>query len=328
MAEKVAARRKKKAARVPGIQGRLPDFLVIGAQKSGTTELCGHLGSHPSIYFSRPKELYFFCRDDVRILPYPFFERRDEWREFAWPERQRELLEGYARKFEPATPEQICGEGTPFYLPSIPAAERIRDALPKARFVVILRNPVDRAYSAYWHHVKMRRASETFENHLRYETGGTLELGHYEEQLRAWVDLVGRKRLHVVLFEEYVHDRLTVANGVFDFLGVDLLPAEPLESGRNRALVPRSFALQRFLNRLERAYPAYSATIEYESAPPRKTPELLVSKAIRGLGRLNLGPGRYPAMRDETREALDEHYRRRNRGLAELLERDLAVWGW
>ncbi len=55
-----------------------PDFLVIGAQKCGTTELCASIAAHPQVCFSRPKELYFFCRDDMDVLPYPFFERESE----------------------------------------------------------------------------------------------------------------------------------------------------------------------------------------------------------------------------------------------------------
>jgi hypothetical protein len=303
--------------------------LVIGAQKSGTTDLCDHLGAHPSVWLSKPKELFFFCRDDVDVLPYPFFERFEEWSAFDWERRRDALLARYAARFAGAPAEALCGEGTPFYLPSRLAAQRIHQSLPEVKLVAILRHPVDRAYSAYWHHVKMRAAAETFENHLRFEQGQTLSLGHYEEQLRAWIELVGRERLHVVLFEDYVRDRPRAMGGVFDFLGVERLAIDPSrDARRNAALVPRSPGLQRALNHATRLYPAYAATIEYESTAPRAWPELVVSKALRGLGRLNLKSGRYPPMHPSTREKLDAYYRRRNRGLAELLGRDLSAWGW
>jgi hypothetical protein len=318
------------------VASRLPDFLVIGAQKSGTTDLCDLLGAHPSVFISKPKELFFFCRDDVDVLPYPFFERFDEWARFDWARRRDELVEGYAAHFDGAPDGALCGEGTPFYLPSRLAAERVRETLPNVKLVAILRHPVDRAYSAYWHHVKMRRAAETFENHLRFERGGTLALGHYEAQLGMWAERFGRDRLHVVLFEEYVRDRVAVGEGVLAFLGVDRAVDRARDEAsrrerprkQNAALVPRSALLQRALNRATRLYAAHAETIEYESPAPRSLPELAVSKALRGLGRRNLESGRYPPMRASTRRKLDAYYRRRNAGLAELLGRDLAVWGW
>jgi hypothetical protein len=306
-----------------------PDFLVIGAQKSGTTDLCHQLARHPGVWFSKPKELYFFCRDDVEVLPYPFFENFEEWKAFDWHRRRTELLEAYARKFEGAAVGQLRGEGTPFYLPSRFAAARVREVLPDVRIVAILRHPADRAYSAYWHDVKMRRATETFENHLRFERSGALAFGHYEEQLRTWSELFGRDRLEVILFEDYRRDRSAAMSRIYGFLGLD--PAAIDTAGderRNEASVPRFPRVQRMLNQALRFYRSYWATIEYETTTPRAWPELAATKTIRGLGRLNLGARPYPPMNPTTRARLDDYYRRRNQGLAALLGRDLHVWGW
>lgn len=310
-----------------------PDFLVIGGQKCGSTELCARIASHPRVAFARPKELFFFCRDDVDVLPYPFFEHQAEWAEFDWNRRSDELLRRYEARF--AKQEgQICGEGTPQYLPSRRAAARIREAYPDIKLVVILRNPTERAYSAYWHHVKMRRSTQTFENHLQYETGGTLAFGRYREQIEDYLRLFSRDQLHVVLFEQYVRDRERVLAAVFDFLGIGPPPAElganPAGArDKNAARVPRSPGAQRVLNAWTRTYASFGATIEYELPRERDWREAALSKVVRAIGSLNLTGSVYPPMRGETRARLEAYYRRENEGLGDLIGLDVeASWGW
>ena len=309
---------------------RLPDFLVIGVQKSGTTDLCAYLSGHPNVFISDPKELFFFCRDDLDVLPHTFFERYEEWLAFDWEGDRERLLDRYARNFEAARADQHCGEGTTVYLPSRVAARRIEQTLPEARFVAILRNPVKRAHSAYFHHLKMRRSTETFANHLRYEQGSTLAFGHYEEQLREWFDRFGRERVHVVLFEEYVRDRRGVANGVLEFLGLPPMDADaPTRGNSNTAQVPGSPRLQRVLNQALRLYPARFTTIKYDLEVERPLWELALSSSLRGIGALNLRMrSRYGKMDPEMAPRLETYFRRRNAGLADLLGRDLSIWGW
>ena len=89
---------------------------------------------------------------------------------------------------------QLLGEGSTSYLPSYRAPQRILELNPEARIVAILRNPVDRAYSAYWHYLASGESCQCFEQHLRYESGLTLVMGEYHRHLQFWLRYFPRNR--------------------------------------------------------------------------------------------------------------------------------------
>jgi hypothetical protein len=121
--------------------GRLPDFLLIGAPKAGTTALHAALARHPELFLSRVKEpKYYLCGDS----PPPAYKGPGDAhsnREWIW---QRQA---YLDLFAEAGEDQRAGESTPFYLYNRDARRRIAADLPNARLVAVLRDPVDRAYS-------------------------------------------------------------------------------------------------------------------------------------------------------------------------------------
>src|SRR5688572_14326389 len=105
---------------------RLPDFLIVGAMRSGTTSLHKYLQAHPDVFVASGKEVHFFDRRYGRGL---------DW---------------YRSRFAGVTTERVVGEATPAYMYDENAIARIAHDLPDARLIVVLRNPVDRAYSHYW----------------------------------------------------------------------------------------------------------------------------------------------------------------------------------
>ena len=121
---------------------RLPDFLGIGTQKGGTTYLHGLLKQHPQVYLAYPKEVHFFSLH---------YDKGLNW---------------YSHQFDIATADQRCGEITPYYLFHPLAAERIATALPKVKLVVLLRDPVDRALSQYFHSKRLGLESLDLEEAL------------------------------------------------------------------------------------------------------------------------------------------------------------------
>lgn len=198
----------------------LPDFLVAGAMKAGTTTLWAMLNQHPEIYVTRPKELHFFDQH---------FNRGAQW---------------YAEQFSPTSAERVIGEATPIYMTDPIYHRRMRNVLPHARLLVTLREPAARAYSHYW---MMRDKGfeelETFEDGLAAETArwGNGEKtrgkwrfayqrrGYYAEQLRSLEQFYGRDRLHVIVFEEFIRSPQSTMRTVFDFLGVDPAIADSVE---------------------------------------------------------------------------------------------------
>jgi len=180
---------------------RLPDFLVIGAMKAGTTSLCWDLANHPGIFIPTVKEPHTLCIDDVTT------------------ERGKEK---YARLFSNVAPGQLCGEGSTGYtkLPVIKnIPERARKVLGKdLKVIYIIREPVARALS---HHYHLCRAgnSWTFEEALKEDQLVTT-CSKYGMQLAPWVDTFGLSNAHVIRFEDYVEDKDAVIGQLLNFLNV------------------------------------------------------------------------------------------------------------
>ncbi len=312
---------------------RMPDFLVIGAQKSATTDLCWNLAQQPGCFFASPKELNFFCCDDADVHPYPLFEAVEDWIGFDWDTERDLLLRRYSEAFSGASETEIAGEGTPVYLYSARALTRIRECLPTAKIVVILRDPVDRAWSAYWHHVRIGRATLPFPEHLLRETSNTLRFGRYLEALAPWYEAFGPEKILPLTFEGYVRDRRAHLERVCAHIGLKF-SAPPGQKPKNAGDVPLSLTAQLAANRLAVRLGATSRTIEHLAPPaPRHPSELVVSHLVRGFKRANQLAGKVrgrskPSMPRATREMLVAYYQRENAGLGRLtgldLERDWA----
>src|SRR6476659_5059311 len=125
--------------------GRLPDFLLVGAPKAGTSALHAALTTHPELFLSKVKEpKYYLCGDS----PPPAYQGPGDAhsnREWVWQRTRYQAL------FAEAPDDALCGESTPFYLYHRDARRRIAADLPQVRLVAVLRDPIDRAYSNWMH---------------------------------------------------------------------------------------------------------------------------------------------------------------------------------
>jgi hypothetical protein len=206
-------------------EGRLPDFLVIGAAKAGTTALHEYLRQHPEVAMSRRKEPNFFVVDGE---PPRFGGPGDRTilnRDLVW------RFADYQRQFASVRDEQAVGEVSPRYLSTPGTAERIHRRLPEARLVAVLRQPAERA----WSHFMMRRRDgfeprATLEEAIADEprrvvenwaSGRYLERGFYAAQLAPYLALFPRERLRIYLYDDLVADPGGLFRDLFDFLGVD-----------------------------------------------------------------------------------------------------------
>ncbi len=189
--------------------GALPDFVVIGAAKCGTTYFYHLLTKHPHVEPAAAKELRFF---DL------LYEEGTEWYRRCFPEPR--WKDG--RK-------TISGEGTPSYLfdPHVP--ERMAKVIPQARLIAMLRNPVDRAYSAYYHRVRngqdTRSFEETIEAPLKDPHHGQLSRGNYVDYLLHWSRFFSDEQMLVLKSEDFFERPQETLKPVLDFL--DLPDWEP-----------------------------------------------------------------------------------------------------
>jgi hypothetical protein len=204
---------------------RLPDFLIIGAPKSGTTSLYYYLQQHPQVWMPTVKEPHWFLFDGPE--PPPLGGPRDAIRE-------REMIRswsGYQALFAPCPPDRICGEASVRYLYSPQACAAIHERLPGVRLIVILRHPVDRAYSAYRRdRVHGAEGCATFAEAIadgpRREREGWLTgiyqaLGCYGRALRPWMETFDPGQIRIYLYDDLVADAAAVIRDLYRFIGVD-----------------------------------------------------------------------------------------------------------
>ena len=126
---------------------RMPNFIVIGASKAGTTSLYEYLKQHPQIYMSPMKELRFFAIEGEKV------DFCGPWDRIEIERYSIKTLEDYKNQFQGVTDEIAIGEASPWYLYSEKAPKSIKSYIPDAKLIAILRDPVDRAYSHFSMHV-------------------------------------------------------------------------------------------------------------------------------------------------------------------------------
>src|SRR6266511_2184385 len=208
----------------------LPDFLIIGAQKAGTTALYAYLRWHPEITGPSFKEVSYFDRH---------YAHGERWYRGHLPGRLRLWLTKRRRGSWP-----LVGEASPSYLFHPLAPERVAALMPRARLIAVLRNPVDRAFSHYQHEVALGREKLSFEEALDREDDrmrGEIERmledpsyfshawwnytyvarGRYAEQLERWFAAFPREQLLVLVSEELLDQTAETYARVLDFLRVD-----------------------------------------------------------------------------------------------------------
>jgi Sulfotransferase family len=203
----------------------MPDFLVIGAPKAGTTALHAALARHPGLYMSAIKEPKFFLSDG----PPPTKGGPGDaltYREHVWRRPDYEAL------FDPAPPGTLRGESTPLYLYDQAAMRRIRDTLPDARLIVIVRDPVERAHSN-WTHLwsaglepvgDFIAACAQEENRIAAGWASFwhyVGLGRYGEQLEYLFTLFPREQVLVLRYRLLVDEPQLSLDRICAFLGVE-----------------------------------------------------------------------------------------------------------
>lgn len=297
---------------------RLPDFLLIGAMRAGTTSLHHVLASHPRVAMPE-REIFFFDSDDFEEHAEEHIGPGGAWRLRDYERELPEALPAYLRHFE-AAGDRLAGEDSTTYLTAERAPERAARLLPDAKILVILRDPVERAWSHYWHLVQSGRAVLDFEASLVSARGTLLKRSTYAPALARWQRVYPREQICVLLFEELWADPQPHIDRIAAFLGlpetVQLSTLPPERVHRHRAVAPRWPALQRAASFLAR-----------EGAPIARRPGGLPG-LLAAASRLGSSPGK-PEMRPDTRRFLEGQLGRANAGLPDLLGRSLdGLWPW
>lgn len=267
----------------------LPNFLIVGAMKAGTTTLRDYLKASDQVWIY-PAEVRFFSRDDLYA------------RGLGW----------YESLFASATGQAI-GEKSPAYSfqPRVPG--RIRESLPHVKLIWIFREPVARAYSHYWHSATRGKEHLTFRDAIDHEPErvkqnllrGYAKRSLYAEQVRRYLEYFPREQMLFLLFEELVRNPPAVLNRVLAFLDVDgrvERVATPNHSNITRA--PRSVRLQ------------WLARTMFDDG-----------KGFEIVKRFNVRrEAGYPKIPQDLRRRLSDEFQKPNEELAALTGLDLDAW--
>ena len=224
--------------KVTGLLHMLPDFLIIGAEKSGTTSLYQYLVQHPNVYPARGKEIYFFDKK---------FSKGVNWYRLFFPFIWKNF---FNKKF-------ITGEATPRYFNHPLAPKRIAKLMPKVKIIILLRNPIDRAYSHYQMEWDYRREKLTFEKAIqeeekriegefekmekienyyspKYYWFSHLTAGMYINQIKRWMQFFEKEQFLIIKSEDLYEGPSSTFNQVLKFLNLSAYDLEKYGKFRSR----------------------------------------------------------------------------------------------
>ncbi|MDA0265801.1 MAG: sulfotransferase [Cyanobacteria bacterium] len=298
----------------------LPNFLVIGAAKCGTTALDRYLREHPQIYMSPVKELNFFALEGINC---EIFKG-----DFSGDEHSPNLINklcDYQRFFDNVSDEIAIGESSPLYLlhPSTP--QNIQRYIPDAKLIAILRDPVERAYSDFLFNVgrgtedinnfsealaaESHRINENYWFRWHYK-----ERGFYYIQIQRYFKLFSRTQIKVYLHEDLKANSLATLQDIFRFLGVDDTFMPNLSQKHNVTYVPQNRLIDRILDPHQKT--SYRLR-KFLPLPFRKT----IKNRVKSLNRKPI-----PTLSPQIRQQLVKEYQEDILQLQDLIQKDLSNW--
>jgi Sulfotransferase family len=297
-------------ARSDGVT-RLPNFIVIGAAKAGTTALYWYLAEHPEVFMSRVKETNYFAYgvdDQGKLL----WGNPDVHR---FPVR---TLAEYEALFSDAGNALAVGEASTMYLECPQAAARIHALLPTVRIICGLRHPVDRAYSDYQMYLRNRGRRLDPERDLAPSAPWArpdshwMRIGRYHEQLSRYFEVFPRNRIHVFLFDDLKRNALGVLQELYGFVGVDPAFIPDFDTPHNVGGMPASPLLEKVLTKS----PLKSVV---EPWMPKRAAKWLRRLRTRTMVQA-------PALSMEVRQELAGHFRDDIARTSRLIGRSLEHW--
>lgn len=184
----------------------LPDFIIIGAARCGTSSLWANLAEHPRL---QPPNEKAFLRFATNYKEVHFFDKDHKWK----------LGGDFYRSFFVGPPQQYYYfESTPNYLFQLNVPERVKKILPEAKFIVMLRNPVDRA----WSHFSNWRHKRGLKERVLYDPNHEiLKKGIYHEQLARWFKHFERSQFLIIRSEDYFANEASILKRTLEFVGVE-----------------------------------------------------------------------------------------------------------
>jgi Sulfotransferase family len=295
-----------------------PNFLIIGAARSGTTALSHFLSQHPEVFFCSPKEPHFLALANQKLdFKGPGDDDMMNNRAIVAPDK-------YFQLFEKSGSAKAIGEGSvsSLYYPQT-AIANIRQYVPQAKMIVVLRNPIDRAYSSFMYMTARGYEPLTdFGKALDEEDSRVTQgwhhiwhytrMGFYHDQLKAFFDAFGRDRVRVYLFDRMHADKAKTLKDIYGYLGIDQSFEAKTDSEINRSGKPKSDVVQSIMKAI--------GSVSWLREGIKSIVPLAIRDKIRAA---NLRDQKMPS---EFRERLTKIYSNEIDQVSSLLQIDLSYW--
>lgn len=282
-----------------------PNLFIVGAAKCGTTSLHQYLSNHSNIFMSTPKELNFFSYEEIvnQNLYYKTYLIDNE--------------RDYLKLFSKSQGEKYLGESSVSYISYPNSAKKIKNYSPKAKIIILLRNPSQRAFSHYLMDKRLGYINLDFDTVILNQ--GTnqkeklfyqqyIELGFYYTQVKRFFKLFGKKNVKIILMDDFINDTDKSLQDIFDFL---IIKKEKINFSRkhNKFMTP-NFFLIRFLFVLH---------------PLRRVLSLL-PRSLKDMIYSSFFSNKKPLLNNLTKEKLNNIYKSDIINLEKLIDRDLSKW--
>ena len=301
------------------VERQLPNFLVVGTAKAGTSSLYFSLKQHPDVYLAPTTELNFFAHKGGDLN----FRGPGDLK-YLWEDSLVATCEDYRTQFADVDRESAIGEFSTHNLYSSQAPALIKHHLPNAKIIAILRNPADRAFSAFTHMVRDgREQTNDFRDALSRESERIRDnweplwhyksMGFYGAQLSRYFESFDHEQIRVYIYDDFLARPREIVQDIYAFIGVDRNFAPDMSAKYNESLVPRSRQLQNMMTGQSPIRSALRATIP-------KNVRSGIKRFImdRNLTRMRLDP--------EMRRELTDAFREDIGLLERLINRDLSQW--
>ena len=281
-----------------------PNFFIVGAPKSGTTNISYYLMQHPQVFMPENLEPYYFARLDIP---------QNYEREIISDEKK------YLNLFKNAKNCKAIGESSPVYLYCPHSALEIKNRFPNSKIIISLRNPIEITYSEYFSlkfmgFDKNRSFNELLDaskeqlDQNEFHIDSLLEAGFYSKHIKRFQKIFSKNQIKIIIFEEYIKNTIPTINSILSFLDIDKSIAFKT-APKGAYKVPRNFASQKLMN----------------NSTFRKTAKFIIPTVARQkIGeRFLVKESSRPVLKQNERQRLKEIYQDDVENLAKLLGRSL-----
>ena len=310
------------------LKHKLPNFFVVGAAKAGTTSIYNYIKQHPEVYLSPIKEPNFFSTDiDINKFRKNYRKEIEEaYKQFFKYGKSTHLTfirnwNDYYKLFESVNDEKAIGEFSTSYLYSKVAAKNIYNNIENAKIIIVLRNPIERAFSHYIMDLKIGYTNLGFMEAIKKDmnakekgwgiTSLYLELGEYYEQVKRYIEIFPQRNIKIYLFEDLKNTKDFVLD-IYKFLNINPDIYFPdITQKFNKGKVPKlktTFYIAKKIGLIDLGR--------------RITPSIVKNR----LKKIFFSEKSLPKLTKEEKNFLISYYEDDIKKLSKLIERDLSHW--